>query len=298
MDEMEGSYKDEFHNLEAYCNELRTSNPGSDISVEVSKEALENGRREFRRMYVCFNACKVGWKAGCRLFIGLDGTFLKGKAKGILLNATGIDANDCLYPIAFGLTQQENKCNWRWFLQWLRRSLDLEDGEKFTLMSDMQKGLHLAILEILPKFEHRLCARHIYANWSKRWRGHELQKKFFSCAWSTYEEQYVDNLKDMEALSKEAAQSFLPVIRMFEGIREKMMQKWADSEKVASLWKNEFSPKCVDLYETNRKLAAGCKVVFNGDDGYEITEGSEIMHLQSMGVDQGSLSTCDLRNLS
>ncbi|XP_028758629.1 uncharacterized protein LOC114717580 [Neltuma alba] len=104
MDEMEGSYKDEFQNLEAYCKELRTSNPGSDISVEVSKEALENGRREFRRMYVCFNACKVGWKAGCRPFIGLDGTFLKGKAKGILLTATGIDANDCLYPLAFGLT--------------------------------------------------------------------------------------------------------------------------------------------------------------------------------------------------
>ena len=59
MEEMEGSYVDEFKKLEAYCHELRTSNPGSDISVEISKEALEGGRRVFSRMYVCFNSAKV-----------------------------------------------------------------------------------------------------------------------------------------------------------------------------------------------------------------------------------------------
>ncbi|KAK6802601.1 hypothetical protein RDI58_000382 [Solanum bulbocastanum] len=30
-------------------------------------------------MYVCFQALKNGWRAGLRLFIGLDGTILKWK---------------------------------------------------------------------------------------------------------------------------------------------------------------------------------------------------------------------------
>ncbi|KAK4252872.1 hypothetical protein QN277_011012 [Acacia crassicarpa] len=101
---LEGSYIDEFNHLEAYCNELRKSNPGSDVSLELSKEALNNGKRVFSRLYLCFNAAKTGWKAGCKLIIGVDGTFLKGNAHGIMLMATGLDANDGLYPIVVGIT--------------------------------------------------------------------------------------------------------------------------------------------------------------------------------------------------
>ncbi|KAK4254492.1 hypothetical protein QN277_009870 [Acacia crassicarpa] len=314
MQHMEGSFVDEFDKLEAYCNELKVSNPGSDVSVELSPEALDQGRRVFRRMYVCFNASKVGWKLGCRPFIGLDGTFLKGRARGILLTAVGLDANDSMYPIAFGLTEKETNVNWTWFLESLKVSLELDEGGKVTIMSDMQKGLTQAVTSVLPLAEHRLCARHIYANWSKKWRGHELKKKFFTCAWSTYKEQFNDNLKAMEKVNKAAAvgavsypvngwvrayftnrclsmvvdnnvsESFnawicecryFPVIKMFDGIRLKLMEKWAASDNIVSTWKGNYSPKCLDLFDTNRYLAIHCRVFFNGDDGYEVVEGKD-----------------------
>ncbi|XP_028778511.1 uncharacterized protein LOC114735021 [Neltuma alba] len=206
---MDGSFVDEFSKLEAYCNELKVSNLGSDISMEISNEALEQGRRVFRRMYLCFNAAKVSWKVGCRPLIGVDGTFLKGKVRGILLTAVGLDANDSLYPLAFALVDKENGMNWSWFIQWLRISLDLHNGGKVTFMLDIQKGLQHAVTEILPEAKHRLCARHIYANWSTRWRGNEMKKKIFSCAWSTFEEQFKDNLKALGALNKEAAEAMV-----------------------------------------------------------------------------------------
>ncbi|KAK4281002.1 hypothetical protein QN277_012552 [Acacia crassicarpa] len=165
MEAMEGSFIDEFNKLEAYCNELKQSNPGSDVHVEVSEEALEQGRRVFKRMYLCFNAAKVGWRQGCRPLIGVDGTFLKGKARGIMLTAVGIDGNDFVYPLALALVEKENAHHWAWFLQWLRHSLDLGNGETVTLISDMQKGLANAVGHVLPEAEHRFCARHIYANW-------------------------------------------------------------------------------------------------------------------------------------
>ncbi|KAK8696284.1 hypothetical protein V6N13_001420 [Hibiscus sabdariffa] len=42
-----------------------------------------------------------------RLFIIFDGCFLKGYYQGYLLAAVGIDANDCIYPIAVAAVEAE-----------------------------------------------------------------------------------------------------------------------------------------------------------------------------------------------
>ncbi|KAI9121542.1 hypothetical protein K1719_008575 [Acacia pycnantha] len=59
--------RDENAKLEANCNELKVSNPGSDVSVELSGKALDQGMRVFRRMYVCFNASKSLVPLSCYL---------------------------------------------------------------------------------------------------------------------------------------------------------------------------------------------------------------------------------------
>ena len=59
LEEIEGSYIDEFAKLQAYCNEVRQSDPGTDAWVQLSREELNNGKRVFKRMYMCFNAAKV-----------------------------------------------------------------------------------------------------------------------------------------------------------------------------------------------------------------------------------------------
>lgn len=41
------------------------------------------------------------------------------------------------------------------------------------------KGLTPAIDELLSEVEHRMCARHIWANWAKKWRGARRKKKTF-----------------------------------------------------------------------------------------------------------------------
>lgn len=67
------------------------------------------------------------------------------------------------------------------------------------------QGLVQAIIDIQPAAEHRWCVRHIYANWSKKWSGLELRKKIWICVWSTYEEEFQDNLKELAEVSKQAA---------------------------------------------------------------------------------------------
>ena len=86
-----------------------------------------------------FYTIQVGWIAGCRPLIGLDGTFLRGKTHGVILTAVGRDADDALYPIAFALVDKENGEHWPWFVEALRNSLALGTGATVTMMSDMQK---------------------------------------------------------------------------------------------------------------------------------------------------------------
>ncbi|PHT42480.1 hypothetical protein CQW23_16505 [Capsicum baccatum] len=44
LEKLEGSYIDEFNKLEAYAKELGESNPGTDVIINISKEALDQGK--------------------------------------------------------------------------------------------------------------------------------------------------------------------------------------------------------------------------------------------------------------
>ncbi|XP_050207728.1 uncharacterized protein LOC126657135 [Mercurialis annua] len=103
--------KVEFGYLEAYAAALRSSNPGTTAHIDMCTQSLRKGKKVFKRMFICFDACRRGWLAGCRPFIGLDGFFLKGVSKGILLSAVGKDGNDKMFPIAWAVVDKETKNN-------------------------------------------------------------------------------------------------------------------------------------------------------------------------------------------
>jgi hypothetical protein len=97
------------------------------------------GPPHFKRFYVCLDACKRGFKAGCRPFIGLDGCFLKGYYGGQLLTDVGTDANNQNFVIAYAIVDAENKDNWKWFLTLLHEDLGDYRQHGWNFMSDMQK---------------------------------------------------------------------------------------------------------------------------------------------------------------
>ncbi|XP_072052701.1 uncharacterized protein [Arachis hypogaea] len=80
-----------------YANELLTSNSGSTVQVGVIP--MPEGPPQFERFYVCLDACKKGFKVGCRPMIGLDGTFLKTLHGGQILTACAQDANNHIFVV-------------------------------------------------------------------------------------------------------------------------------------------------------------------------------------------------------
>ncbi|KAK8632441.1 hypothetical protein V6N13_072832 [Hibiscus sabdariffa] len=126
--------------------------------------------------------------------------FLKGLIKGQLLTTVARDGNDHMFPIAWAvISGQEDTNNWKWFLELLMNDLDIVDGIGLTIISDIQKGLMKAINDLLPFVEQRMCARHIYARWGKRFKDPELNLLFWICAKSPNQQEF---LKHMEVLKK------------------------------------------------------------------------------------------------
>lgn len=101
-----GAYKEQYNKLESYTAEIRRSNPGSSIFIHSE---MDGDVRKFKRIYICWDACKKGFLAGCRKLIGFDGCHIKGAYPGQLLSVVGIDTNNGMFPIFYTVVEIENK---------------------------------------------------------------------------------------------------------------------------------------------------------------------------------------------
>ena len=97
----------------------------------------------FSKFYICFEGLKQGWKGSCRRVKNLDGCFLKGLCSGELICVVGRDANNHIFPIAWAVVCEENKENWKWFLENLKDDIQVDDGSGITMISDHHKVNHL-----------------------------------------------------------------------------------------------------------------------------------------------------------
>lgn len=134
---VEGNIKKQYERIWDYADEQTTSNEGSTVKINCIH--VPYSQPIFQRIYVCLDACKKGFKAGCRPLISLDGCFLKGYYGGYLLCVVGQDANNEIFPIAYVVMDVEDKENWKWFLTLLHQDLGDYSQLGWNFMFDIQK---------------------------------------------------------------------------------------------------------------------------------------------------------------
>ena len=101
---IDGDEEAQMARLYDYRLELIRTHPGSTIVFKCDQGI-------FQCMYVCLAPLREGFLVGCMQILSVDGCFLKGLYGGQLLTAVGIDANDCIYPVAWTTVSKENKDN-------------------------------------------------------------------------------------------------------------------------------------------------------------------------------------------
>ncbi|XP_059306965.1 uncharacterized protein LOC132058500 [Lycium ferocissimum] len=175
----------------------------------------------------------------------------------------------------------------------------------------MQKGLLSTLLNLLPNAEHRKCARHIWANWQKDWKGEERRKQFWRVSKASFEVKLKEELTKLDKLGKDICEDLLQfnkehwcrayfrehskcdvvennmcetfnswilvarhksIITMLEEIRHKVMTRHVEMRRFAETWITDISPMARVMLEENKKLSNKCEVLWNGLEGFEIKE--------------------------
>ncbi|KAG8364885.1 hypothetical protein BUALT_Bualt18G0045100 [Buddleja alternifolia] len=182
---IEGDPDEQFSWLWDYANEIRRTNPGSTVIVGTDGTS--------------------------------DGCHLKGPHQGVLLTAVAVDPNNNIYPISYAMVMKESGDTWDWFLTLLKVDLNILDEQKYTFMSDKQKGLIKAFSEVFPNSPHRFCVRHLNGNFVKAgFRGQAFKNALWRAANATTENEFSNRMEEMKALNTEA----------FEWFNDKPPQEW------------------------------------------------------------------------
>ncbi|KAI5447366.1 hypothetical protein KIW84_014997 [Lathyrus oleraceus] len=143
---------------------------------------------------------KKGFTTSYMSFIGVDGCHLKTKYGWTLLIAVGRDLNYQYYPIAFGVCETETKESWRWFLTLLLENIGQE--KRWIFISDQQKVLIHVFEELFERVEHKLCFRHLYANFKKSFGGGtQIRDLMMDAEKATYIQVWDAKMKELKELN-------------------------------------------------------------------------------------------------
>ncbi|XP_016508009.2 uncharacterized protein LOC107825647 [Nicotiana tabacum] len=258
LESLDGSFSDEYNKLEVYANELRESNPGSDVVVTLSKSALEEGRRRLLRMYVCLHALKMGFNLGMRPFIGLDVVDKETKkylklvhaVASIFFGPQGRGRNHLHVRYAKDEYKTRENKKVLWWCTWCTYAEDLKD--QLEKIWDLNKDAAEALLRYPPQ------------------------------AWCR---TYMDTICKNQLVENNLIESFnkwivdarhKPIIKMLEDIRIKTMNLLKEHEE--------------EIAQT------ACEVNANGQNGYEVIEESD-KHCVNLAVKKCTCRSWDLTGI-
>ena len=195
-----------FQMIIPYLKKFVELNPGS--TIDYSKD----DQQRITRLFLCPGIMKTTMMY-VRPVMSLDAAHLKSEWKGILYVASVKTAGDRLYPVAIGITQDnENENGWSWFLELLRSSIDClvmdcPNGRSrckyFSFVSDWQKGLIQALARVFPENHTWYCSVHIARNVEK-WGGKKVSR-FVGALSATFSHRIAAQmLEDIDKISKRA----------------------------------------------------------------------------------------------
>lgn len=277
MASVRGSFEEGYRLLPQYVEQIQRTNPGSIAAVYANP--VDNC---FQRLFVSFQASIYGFLNGCRPLLGLDRIALKSKYLGTLLLAAGYDGDGALYPLAFGVIDEETDDNWMWFLSELHSLLELntENMPRLTILSDRQKGIVDGVEANFPTAFHGFCMRHLSESFRKEFNNTMLVNLFWEAARALTVIEYETKVLEIEEISSDAAYwirrlpprlwatayfegtrfghltasmaesvspwileaSTLPMVQMMENIRRQLMTWFNERREVSMQWTSTLVP--------------------------------------------------------
>jgi hypothetical protein len=113
------SYEASYHNLSNLLRTIVQMNPDSYYDIKNYPCVEKTGKLVLQWSFLALGACIQDFKF-CRPAICIDGTFLTGKYKRIILTDVAADSNNQLLLLVIAFVEGENGDSWYWFLERLK----------------------------------------------------------------------------------------------------------------------------------------------------------------------------------
>ncbi|XP_019233881.1 PREDICTED: uncharacterized protein LOC109214420 [Nicotiana attenuata] len=206
-------------------SEMKRSH-GVDVAYGKAWHAIQKGlsllrgtteqNYEFVYMFFIYGASISGWRY-YRPLIAVDGTFLKNKYRGVLLVAVTKDANNQIFPIAFGVVDSENNESYEWYFRELRKAIGIR--KDLIFLSDRHKAIANGIAKVFPECYHGICIYHLEKNLKQRRVRNTILKLFQSAAGVYLQSEFDDFMSQIAAVDK----------KTFNYLMEEPPGRWARS---------------------------------------------------------------------
>ncbi|XP_021727837.1 uncharacterized protein LOC110694956 [Chenopodium quinoa] len=271
--EIFGRHDESYSHLPRYAEVIMNTNLGSKAFVAWHESESIPRVNLFSIIFISFAGQWKGFLAGCRPLIGVDGTHLKGNYGGVLLSVVALDPNNKIYPLAYATVSSEDKDTWSYFFWHIHNIVKDLGRTNWTIISDRQKGVDVALKSVWPEAKRRYCCRHLSRNYKKAFPGPLMYILFWRACNATNKFTF---RKAMERLQKEGGEDFMlwPVLTLLEGIRRVCMVRIASRHEAAmAMSDDEICPKIAKLVRDNNKATTTCRAFQSSLGEYEIHEG-------------------------
>ncbi|XP_019072589.1 uncharacterized protein LOC104877691 [Vitis vinifera] len=152
-----GQPKNYYKLLPWMCERMIATNPGSSVKLSYSDDD------HFEKLFIAHSISIEGFVRGCQPIIAIDSAHMSGPYGGALFSATAYDANDSMFPLAFGVISSENYEDWLWFLEKLKIVMG---NKEVIIISDRHPALLRSVPEVFGIENHAYCYRHLKENFS------------------------------------------------------------------------------------------------------------------------------------
>ncbi|XP_074362844.1 uncharacterized protein LOC141703148 [Apium graveolens] len=275
LEKINGNHIDQYGKLWEYGNELLKVMPDSTIKLMTEEHEVSDGRKRFKRFYICLGPLKRGFRAGCRPLLDLD---------------------------AWAIVEAENSDSWNWFLMNVKEDLNIENDVRWAFISDKQKGLIDALEAVFPNVEHRFCVMYLYRNMWKDHKGIGVRMLLWLAARATTDYTFNKHMEELKKLRNQEANGVgvlseqyksdifvnthcevfnssitkyrdLPIISMLKAIHKDVMRRIQQRrDKMQNSYAlNPIYPNAMRRLNKAIDQSKGCHVLWSGGARYLVT---------------------------
>ncbi|XP_016440281.1 uncharacterized protein LOC107766084 [Nicotiana tabacum] len=170
----------------------------------------------FVYMFYAYVSSISSWNH-CRPVIVVGETSLKSKFHGVLVISVSNDANNQIFPLAFGIAKSENNNSYEWYFSQLRNTIG--SCENLIFLSDKHQVIAYGIAKVYHESHHRICIYHLEQNLKQRKVKSEVIKLFQSAARVYRRKEFDLYISDIAKVDKNT----------YDYLMEEPPERWARS---------------------------------------------------------------------